>query len=137
MTATAATIGYGATFGIEGGTPGVYVTVGEVVSITPPGMSRDTVDATHLSSPNSYKEFIAGLAEGGEASITINLVPSTSDVLFASFHAPADNFQIVFPNAVTMSFAGIVTGYQMGDVVPGDKLTATFTVKQTGKATLA
>lgn len=136
MTATAATLGYLATFGIEGGTPGVYVLVGEVTSITPPGVTRDTVDATHLTSPDSFKEFIPGLAEGGEASISINLVPSATDVLMVSFLAKTDNFQIIFPNGVKLNFAGIVTGYEFGDITPDEKLTATFTVKATGKPTL-
>ena len=131
-----AAIGYNSTFGIEGGTPGTYVAVAEVTSITPPGVTRDTPEVTHLKSADQFKEFIAGLAEGGDASININFVPSATDVLLAAFNAREGNFQIVFPNGVKMNFAGIVTGWEIGEVVSGEPMTASFTVKQTGAATL-
>lgn len=128
-----ATVGYGARFGIEGGTPGTYVYVAEVASITPPGWTRDTVDVTHLESPDSAKEYIGGMVEGGEASVTINFVPSATDALETAFLAGSGNYRILFPSGtVALDFAGIVTGYEMGDVVADDKMSATFTVKATG-----
>lgn len=137
MPATTAAISYGARFGIEGPTTGTYAYVAEVTSITPPSLSRDTVDATHLESPDGAKEYIAGLIDTGEASISINYAPSASDVLMASFNAPKDNFRILFPGgAVALNFAGIVTGYEIGELTPDGKMTATFTVKPTGKPTI-
>lgn len=134
---TNASIGYQATFGIgDGGSPEAFTDVAEVVTITPPAMARESIDATHLESPNKYKEFIAGLAESGDATITINFVPSTTDVLVTAFEAESGNFRITFPNAVTMTFSGIVTGYEVGELSL-DKMTATFTVKATGQAALA
>lgn len=131
-----AQLGYGTRFGIKqaGGT---YALIAEVVNVTPPGFSRDTVDVTHLNSPDAFKEYIAGLADGGEASITINFRPNVSDNLMESFLAPVDDFRILFPGgAVALDFAGIVTGYEIGDVVADDKMSATFTVKATGKPVL-
>lgn len=136
MAASQADIGYGASFGIEGATPGSYVAVAEVVSITPPGATREAVEATHLNSDDETKEFIAGLAEWGDASITVNYLPSASDALMTAFTGKTDKFQITFPSGVKMQFAGIVTGYEIGEVVANDKMTATFTVKCSGKATL-
>lgn len=134
---TNAAIGYQATFGIgDGGAPETFTDVAEVVTITPPSMIRESIDATHLESPGKYKEFIAGLAESGDATITINFVPSAADVLVTAFDAESGNFQITFPNSVTMTFSGIVTGYELGELSV-DKMTATFTVKATGKAALA
>ena len=136
MTATTADIGYNSSFGIgDGADPEVFVLVAEVTSITPPGRTRSTIDATHLKSDDEYMEYIAAMAEAGEASIAINFTPSHTDVLVASFEAKKGNFQILFPNGVKLTFAGIVTAYEFGELST-DKMTATFTVKGTGKATL-
>ena len=136
MTATTADIGYNSSFGIgDGADPEVFTLVAEVTSISPPGRTRSTIDATHLKSPNEYMEYIAAMAETGEASIGINFVPTHTDVLVTAFEAKAGNYQILFPNGVKLTFAAIVTAYEFGELST-DKMTATFTVKGTGKATL-
>ena len=136
MPASSANIGYLSTFGIEGDTPGTFVVVAEVASITPPGFSRETVDVTHMTSPDRYKEFIAGMNEAGDATITLNFVPSATDALVAAFTATSGKYQITFPNDVTMTFSGIVTGYEIGELST-DKMTATMTIKPSGAPVLA
>lgn len=136
MPATTAALGKNARFGIKG-SGSTYVYVAEVTNLTPPGFSRDTVEATHLESPDDFKEYIAGLADGGEATITINYAPAVSDALMTSFLAPVDDFRVLFPSGtVALDFSGIVTGYEIGDLVADDKMSATFTVKATGKPAL-
>ena len=64
MAATEADIGYGAIFKVgNGGSPTETFTDfgAEVTSITPPGYSRDALDATHMASPDRFREYIAGL----------------------------------------------------------------------------
>lgn len=133
---TTANIGYDSSFGIESGVADVYDVVAEVVSIKPPSMSRDTEDATHLKSPGAVKEFIATLKEGGDASIGLNFVPSATDALVAAFDAGAGKFQITFPNAVTLTFEGIVTEYDIAELT-NSKMGATLTIKPTGVAAWA
>lgn len=136
MPATEAALGYGAKFGIKDGAS--YDYVAEVNSLTPPGWTRDTVEATHLESPDKAKEYIGGLIDAGEATITINFKPIVADVLLAAFIAETGNYRILFPSGtVALDFVGIVTGYEMGDLVADDKMTATFTVKATGLPALA
>ena len=36
---------------------------------------RYTVDATHMASTDKWREFVGGLRDAGEVSITINFVP--------------------------------------------------------------
>lgn len=134
MPASTAALGRGAKFGIKGVST-TYVYVAEVTSITPPSISRDTVEVTHLTSDDGFKEYIAGFADGGEASITINYVPSATDTLMTAFISePVDDFRILSPSGtVGLDFRGIITGYQIGDLAVGDKMTATFTVKATGR----
>lgn len=132
MAASSADVGYNAQFGI-GATP-TYVA--EVVSITPPGLTRETVDVTHLKSDNMFREHVGALKDAGEASITINYIPtaSASDVLLTAFNTDAaQDFTILFPSGtLKLTFKGIVTGYEIGDIVADDKMSATFTVKATG-----
>lgn len=136
MPETNADIGFGAIFGIEGGVPGTYVPAAEVTAITPPSRSREAIDATHLNSPDAYREFIAGIMEGGEASLTLNFVPSATDVLVDAFEAGKGKYEIIFPNGVKMQFSGVFTSYEIGEMVEDDKMTASCTIKQSGKATL-
>jgi hypothetical protein len=131
--ATNAGIGYGSSFGIHNGS--TYVDVAEVTNITWPGYARDAVDATHMTSPDSFREYIAGLMDAGEATIEMNFVPSASDVIVAAMVAGAGNFQIEHPNGVKLQFAAIVTGYDPG-IPLDDKMTASATFKVSGKPTL-
>jgi hypothetical protein len=137
MTETAADIGFGAEFGIEGETPGTYVALAEVVAITPPGMTREKVEATHLKSPEAYKEYIAALFDTGDVSLTLNFVPSATDALFTAFHAASGKYQITFPNGVMMRFNGFFTGYTPPELTPEGKMESTATVaRKSGKPTL-
>lgn len=131
-----ADIGHGALFGIEGPTPGVYVTVAEVVAITPPGMTRDSVEVTHLTSPGKWKEFIAGLKDSGEASFTMNFAPSATDAVFAAFNADDGKYQITFPNGVMLRFGGFFTGYTPPELGGGETMEASASIKASGPVTM-
>ena len=133
MPATAADIGFGSLFGIEGGTPGTYVTVAEVTAITPPGMTRDKVEATHLTSDDAYKEYVAGLFDTGDAQITLNFVPSATDAIFTAFHAASGRYQITFPNGVMMRFTGFFTAYTPPELTPGGKMESTRSEEHTSE----
>ena len=132
---TIADIGYDSAFAIGSGDPLTYTPVAEVVSITPPGMSRDAIEATHLKSPGGWKEFIAGMKDGGEASFTLNLAPSATDALVTAFNADSGNYQITFPNGVMLRFAGFFTAYTPPDLT-AEKMEASVTVKVSGAVTL-
>lgn len=136
---TEASIGYGTLFKIgDAGSPEVFTAVAEVTSITPPGMSRDAIDATHMESPDKFREFIAGLIDGGEVSFDLNFVPggASTTLLLAELEAPPGNKQVVFATGEIFSFVGFCTGFEPEAPVD-DKMTATATYKVTGKPTLA
>lgn len=132
---TIADIGYNAAFGIGTG-PTTFTDVAEVVSITPPGMTRDAVDATHLKSAGAWRQFIAGLKDAGEASLTLNWVAAANDTLLTAFNAETGNYQITFPNGVMMRFAGFFTAYTPPELTADGKMEASVTVKVTGAPTL-
>ena len=131
-----ADIGLTTTFGIESATPGTYDTVAAVTAITPPGYSREAVDVTHLTSADGYKEFIAGLKEAGEWKLSLLWTPSATDAMVAAFEAETGNYRLTAPNGVKLDAAGFFTAYEFGEITAGGELTASATIKVTGKATL-
>jgi len=92
------------------------------------------IDATHMQSPNSTREFILGLNDPGECSFEMNFIPgSTADALLQQVKADREavSCRITFPNTVTWTFTGLLTGYEPA-VPTEDKMTATVTFKVTG-----
>lgn len=135
--ATEARIGHGTTLGIAAvDTPeGPYTLLGEITSVTPPPIQRDIIDATHMDSPEGWREFIAGLKDGGEMSVDLNFVPgSATDDLLVAMQAEDDKrpMQITFPNGAVWEFEAFCTGYEPSAPVD-DKMTATATFKVSGK----
>lgn len=132
--ATSAAIGYGAKLSWYNGT--AYVDLAEITSLKSPSYSRDTIDATHMQSPNLFREFIPGLMEAGEVSIDVNYIPAVSDTFIALMVAGVANFRITHPNGVKCTFDGILTGYERQEPLD-DKMSASITVKVTGKPVLS
>ena len=128
---TAAKIGFGAAFGIKSGS--TYTAVAEVVSIEGPSFAREAVDATHLGSADGYREYIAGLMDGGEVSIEMNYIPSASDTIVAALQANTmGSFQITFSSGIRFQFDAVVTAYSVTTPL-ADKMTASATFKVSGK----
>ena len=133
---TEAAIGHGTKVLIASvAAPLVYVEVGEVTSVTPPPMTRDIIDATHMASPNKWREFIAGLKDGGEMSLDINFVPGSSTttllVLMQTETEPRP-VKIQFPNAEEWGFSAFCTGFEPS-VPVADKMTASVKFTITGE----
>jgi hypothetical protein len=127
-------IGFGSTFGIEGQTPGVYVNLAEVTAIDPPAFMREAVETTHLLSTENFKEFIAGANETGDVALTLNWEPSASGALETAFADGLSNYQITAPNGVKLQFSGFFTEVKPSEITSGEKLSASATIKVSGKA---
>ena len=113
--------------------------VGEVLSINPPSLSRDAVDTTHMKSPEGWREFLFGLKDGGEVSFEIQSKPSSPayQALVADFDNPnPESYSIEFPDGSTWSFSAGITGMETSDPME-DKITTSATFKITGKPTFA
>ena len=129
------TIGWGAKFGIEGTTPGSYVDLADVKSITPPGMTREAPEVTDLLSANRWQEYTAGLMTLGEAEITLNYQQSAADALYTALGAGVDKFQVTFPSGMKMQFSGVCTGFSPPTTEPGGVMESTATFQGSGKPT--
>lgn len=122
----------------------VFTTIAEVTSIGGPGLALDPIDVTNMDSTNGWREFIGGLLDGGEVSITINYLPANATHNAANGlindmeNRTVRNFQLIFSDSgnTTFSFTALVTGFEPGAPVDG-QLTADVTLKLTGQPTLA
>jgi predicted secreted protein len=136
---TEAVIGYGTLFQIF--EDPVWTTLGEVTSITLPSLQRDAVEATHMQSPDAWREFIPGLKNAGEVKIEMNFVPASATdekirATFATNTVPQFRIALNTPASPTEAviFSGIVTNYEVTGPL-ADKMAATLTVKVSGAVT--
>ena len=144
---TNALIGMGVLFSRgDGASPEVFTAIAEVIDVSPPSMTKDQVEATHTQSVDSFREFIPGLKDGGEASITVNFLPNnatqnnTSGGLLNDFInlTAAGNFRIAFPGSptATWTFAATVISYEVATPLD-DRMTAVIGFKVAGAPTIA
>jgi hypothetical protein len=134
-------LGFGAKYFIHNGT--ALTEALDVMSVTPPSPSVETIDTTTHGSAGGVREFIAGLIDNGEASIRVNWDPSnaTHTLFTAALASRALKAQKINVPAATgtidFTFSGIVTGFEKDDIVIDDKMTAVLTVKVSGAITEA
>jgi hypothetical protein len=116
--------------------------LGEVVSCTFPSDQADEVDVTHLQSPGRRKEFISGLVDGGEVTVTMNYDPgSATDLLLTDAAETGDTRKVRFEipdttgtgtidwNITTSCF---IKKYAPDTMETANKITATATLRITG-----
>jgi len=121
---------------------GTALTIGsavtEVIDINGPNITRPPIDVTHMASDNGYREFIAGLPDGGEVTFTLNFIKSVATTLLGYFDAATQQSStIVFPSSLgTITFTSILTGYSVRSTID-QQVTADVTVKISGKPVLS
>lgn len=111
MANTEAELGYGSVVKFEtvdGG--GTYVTIEEQRDLPEFGDDSDLQEVTHQESPDSRKEFIAGLAEGSEYSFECNYVRGTVQDAIRAARGTTRNFRLVYSTtpALTLTFPAVI-----------------------------
>lgn len=129
-----AVLGYNVDFSIYNGAS--YTQVAEVTNITWPGYKRDAIDVTYMDSASSFREYIAGLIDGGEVTVEMNWVPSATDPILAAMTAGVGQFKIQYNGGVNIVFKAVVTSWATQSPL-GEKLSGTATFKVTGVPTWA
>lgn len=121
----------GTTISIDGGT----TEVANVLSITPASVSVATIDSTDMDS--TWRTFIGGLKDGGEASFEIAYDPageSTHAAIESAIDGAAKSIVVTWSDASTMSFSAIITGFSPSAQID-DKITASVNLKVTSTVT--
>jgi len=141
MAASEGKIGFGTTLGIgDGASPEVFTTIGEIFSPIKVGETKPLVDFTHHQSPNAFREFKVGIAEGDEVALQCNWVVSETgqEAARTAFDGGEPvNFEVVAPDSdETVTFPGIVTHHDV-DRPLDNKQVFNLTVKIAGPLTYA
>lgn len=117
--------------------------VAKLKSIGGINITRAVVDVTTHDSADEYREYIAGLKDGGEVPISGLLLPTDTDgqiALQAALESGAETvFAIVFPAPIsyTWSFNGIVTSFATTPADIEGAVGMEAKIKVSGKPTLA
>ena len=103
----------------------------QVTTISVGGVQVGSIETTHLASASAFKEFVAGLGDGGELSMTLNYAKATMVSLYSGARVVAA-FTLVLPDASTFVGNGFWTN--LGIAIPeDDRVTQDVTIKITGK----
>lgn len=128
----------------DGASPEVFTSVAFVSNISISGYSVDSVEVTTHDSPNGFREYIAGLADGGEVSFDLVFDPAnathneTTGGLKAIMDSKAvKNFKVEFPLSPvkTWAFAGFLTSFEI-EASMEEALSGSVTIKVTSKPVL-
>lgn len=117
------------------------VVLGEVVSIDPPELMNESIEATNHSS-SGWREFIpGGLKELSEFSADVNFTNGvTVSGMLADLQAGTKaSYSMTFPNTAVWTFDAYVTKFKpnTADAQSPEVLKATVTLRPTGATTLA
>jgi predicted secreted protein len=126
--------------GPDGGT---LIEIAELLTLTLPTMTRETIDVTTLSSSGA-KEFIAGgVYDTGEVSGSVHYIAGSAgdDAMIAALtDGVVRGFKAVVKSAgdtEDMMFSGYLTSYGIDEFAVDGKQSASFTAKVTGAITQA
>lgn len=121
--------GYGTTF--SGATTGA---IGEITRVGLPGISVDEIDVTTMDSTEAWKEFIAGLKDAGEASLTLLYEKANTATLMGAVGAANEVWTITLPDGSTFACSGFIKSLG-GESPQEDKISQTATVRFSGEPT--
>lgn len=118
------------------------VDLAELASISGPSESMEPIDLTSHDSADAFREFVAGLHDGGEITIEGNFIvgDTTGQIaMHTDFQATTVKAWIIkFPSwasAPQVAGNGFITAFSLDFPFDG-KISFTATIKVTGKPTL-
>lgn len=107
-----------------------------VKDLTPPNVEAETIDRTDFDSTQGYREYIMGLIDAGEVSLTVNYDPAetTQDDLLSDLNSRTkQTYALVWPDGTTWEFDAFVTGFSPAGIAVDGGVDADFTLKLTGQ----
>lgn len=136
----------GSSAALTGGLDGaeVFTTIAEVRNLTGPGMTRETLEATHLGSDSGYREWVVSFIDSGEVSFDVNFLPgddSQEALIDDLVSGVKRNFRVIWPTVLgksqrTWAFTAYVVGFNPSVSFDGLASSA-MTLRATGEITLS
>ena len=116
--------------------------IGNITTVSGPGISRETLDVTAHDSADMWREFVGSLIDGGEVSADLNWDPtatvgatSITETLLADFeNTDPVSYEVAFPDGSKFEAPLLITGFEP-DAPYDDKLAASLTFQVAGKPT--
>jgi len=103
------------------------------------GVTRNLFDATTFDSADGWKEFAAGLKDGGTVTFSLLFLKATYSMMKADFlNSTALAYSITLPDSdvTVVSFNALVQEFPL-NIPLDDKVTISVTMKITGGITIA
>jgi len=124
-----------AAFGIQLSKDGTAIA--EVTNLTGPSRSGETIDVSNHDSPDTFREFVAGMRDGGEISMEGNFIPGDEGqaALLTDYeNGTLVEYVLTFPTAMgtTETFNALVTALDLTNPYD-DKSAFSATLKISGK----
>jgi hypothetical protein len=136
MAASAVKIAYGSSLQVETSAgSGVFQTIAEIRSVNKPNAQVDEVEVTHMASPGTAKEFVAGLTDFGTVDFDINWIPSNAtDLFIEAWRAAAEtrSVKVIYNGGAVDTFPAFVKDYSAGASSPGAAFQGKLTLRVAG-----
>lgn len=123
-------LGHGTT--LTGSSSGL---IGNVISVSVGGRTRDMIDKSTMDSTDKFREYMAGMADDGEITTEVNFDDGAISVtLNTAFQAATSETWTVDFGTKTWAITGVISGLSNEDPFDG-KQTMSITIKANGKGT--
>lgn len=111
--------------------------IADIDSIGEAGGESDELDTTTLDSPNGYREFVAGLKDGGEITFSGKTKTEANlEALWALFEAQTVvDVVITTPSGSTLAFSAFVKSFKEGESAVDSVRTFNGTLRVSGAFT--
>lgn len=117
------------------GSSPTFTEIANVSNIGGPSVSIEALDVTAHDSADEFKEFIGGLGDGGEVSLSLNWdsTEATHNTLVTTALARSNvDYKLTFADGGEWAFEALITGLEFDNPVDG-KEEASVTFKVSGK----
>lgn len=114
---------------------GIFTELGEVRGAEKPNAQYDEIEITHMGSPDGAKEYLSGLVDYGEITLSMNWVPGAATDLFLETWREGGNerrsCKITTPNNKVYTFPAFIKGYT-GSIPVGEVMEADLVLRVAG-----
>lgn len=135
MAQTQAQIGYGTLLKLgNDASPQVFTTIAEVSSIDGFGFTASEVEATHMESPNSYVERVAGMKDGDTMTVVMNMLRQNAiDTKVVWDAGLIRDWELNFPSTLPdYDFSAVPLGWHPRGMTPNGLLQVEVTMRISG-----
>jgi len=116
------------------------VAIGNILNVTGPSMTRDTVDSTVLAdNAAGFREFITGLRDGGTVGFDMLFTKAGYEAIKTDFmddDAVAYSIELPDTDSTIIGFSGLVTDLPL-DIPINDTIKCSVSIKVTGAITVS